>query len=192
MTSDTIADMLTRIRNANTAHHKSVSMPASKMKVEIARVLVEEGYIESFSAGEPGPGQLLIVERPSDTTTHRALHGLTRTLIANMVEGVSKGFIRQLDLVGVGYRAAKQGDDLVLTLGYSHPIRYTPPPGVTIEVPAPTQIAVSGSDKEVVGQVAAKIRSFRKPEPYKGKGILYRGEQVRRKAGKSGKAGKTK
>ncbi|HVS41395.1 MAG TPA: 50S ribosomal protein L6 [Candidatus Dormibacteraeota bacterium] len=134
----------------------------------------------------------ITVERPSDTTTHRALHGLTRTLIANMVEGVSKGFIRQLDLVGVGYRAAKQGDDLVLTLGYSHPIRYTPPPGVTIEVPAPTQITVSGSDKEVVGQVAAKIRSFRKPEPYKGKGVLYRGEKLRRKAGKSGKAGKGK
>jgi large subunit ribosomal protein L6 len=95
-------------------------------------------------------------------------------------------------LVGVGFRAAKQGNDLVLTLGYSHPIRYTPPEGVTIEVPSPTVISVSGADKEVVGQVAAKIRSFRKPEPYKGKGVLYRGEQLRRKAGKSGKAGKTK
>jgi large subunit ribosomal protein L6 len=134
----------------------------------------------------------ITVERPSDTTTHRALHGLTRTLIANMVEGVSKGFIRQLDLVGVGYRASKQGEDLVLTLGYSHPIRYTPPSGIGIEVPAPTQITVSGSNKEVVGQVAAKIRSFRKPEPYKGKGVQYRGEKIRRKAGKSGKAGKGK
>ena len=137
-------------------------------------------------------GSTVTVERPSDTTTHRSLHGLTRTLLANMVEGVSRGFTRELDLVGVGFRATKQGQDLVLTLGYSHPIRYTPPDGVSIEVPAPTQIVVSGSDKEVVGQVAAKIRSFRKPEPYKGKGILYRGEQVRRKAGKSGKAGKTK
>jgi large subunit ribosomal protein L6 len=134
----------------------------------------------------------LRVERPTDATPHRALHGLTRTLVANMVEGVSQGYTRYLDLVGVGFRAAKQGNDLVLTLGYSHPIRYTPPDGVSIEVPAPTQIAISGSNKEVVGQVAAKIRSFRKPEPYKGKGVLYRGEVLRRKAGKSGKAGKGK
>ena len=99
---------------------------------------------------------------------------------------------REMDLVGVGFRAAKQGSDLVLTLGYSHPIRYSPPEGITIEVPVPTQIVISGADKETVGQVAAKIRSFRKPEPYKGKGVLYRGERLRRKAGKSGKAGKTK
>ena len=135
---------------------------------------------------------VISVRRPTETTTHRSLHGLTRTLVANMVEGVSKGFVRQLDLVGVGFRAAKQGNDLVLTLGYSHPIRYTPPDGVTIDVPVPTQIAVSGTNKEIVGQVAAKIRSFRKPEPYKGKGVMYRGEVIRRKAGKSGKAGKGK
>ena len=134
----------------------------------------------------------ITVERPTDSRVHRSLHGLTRTLVANMVEGVSRGYTREMDLVGVGFRAAKQGADLVLTLGYSHPIRYTPPEGVNIEVPVPTQIAVSGADKEVVGQVAAKIRSFRKPEPYKGKGILYRGERLRRKAGKSGKVGKTK
>jgi large subunit ribosomal protein L6 len=137
-------------------------------------------------------GGVILVERPTDSTLHRAQHGLTRTLIANMVEGVSKGFTRELDLVGVGYRATKQGNDLVLTLGYSHPIRYSPPEGITIEVPTPTQISISGADKEVVGQVAAKIRSFRKPEPYKGKGVLYRGERLRRKAGKSGKAGKGK
>src|SRR5258708_3997527 len=135
---------------------------------------------------------VITVTRPTDTTTHRALHGLTRTLVANMVEGVSTGFTRSLDLVGVGYRATKQGDDLVLSLGYSHPIRYTPPPGISIEVPQPTQVTVSGANKEVVGAVAAKIRSFRKPEPYKGKGVLYRGEKLRRKAGKSGKAGKAK
>jgi large subunit ribosomal protein L6 len=135
---------------------------------------------------------VITVRRPTETTTHRALHGLTRTLVANMVEGVSKGFTRQLDLVGVGFRAAKQGNDLVLSLGYSHPIRYTPPDGVTIAVPVPTQITVSGTNKEIVGQVAAKIRSFRKPEPYKGKGVMYRGEVIRRKAGKSGKAGKGK
>jgi len=135
---------------------------------------------------------MLQVERPTDSAQHRSLHGLTRTLVANMVEGVSKGFTRDLDLVGVGFRAAKQGNDLVLTLGYSHPIRYTPPDGISINVPVPTQISVSGSNKEIVGQVAAKIRSFRKPEPYKGKGVLYRGEKLRRKAGKSGKAGKGK
>ena len=135
---------------------------------------------------------VITVERPSDTTLHRSLHGLTRTLVFNMVEGVSRGFTRDLDLVGVGFRATKQGSDLVLTLGFSHPIRYTPPEGITIEVPAPTQISISGADKETVGQVAAKIRSFRKPEPYKGKGVLYRGEVIRRKAGKSGKAGKGK
>ena len=132
------------------------------------------------------------VTRPTDTTQHKALHGLTRTLVANMVTGVSVGFTRQLELVGVGYRATKQGNDLVLNLGYSHPIRYTPPEGITIDVPAPTQITVTGASKEVVGAVAAKIRSFRKPEPYKGKGVLYRGEKLRRKAGKSGKAGKGK
>ncbi len=136
--------------------------------------------------------QVITVTRPTDTSQHRALHGLTRTLVANMVAGVSEGFTRRLELVGVGYRASKQGDDLVLNLGFSHPIRYTPPTGVSIEVPAPTQIAVSGANKEVVGAVAAKIRSFRKPEPYKGKGVLYAGEKLRRKAGKSGKAGKGK
>jgi large subunit ribosomal protein L6 len=141
-------------------------------------VVVGEGVVE--------------VQRPSDSTVHRSLHGLTRTLVANMVEGVSTGFTRNLDLVGVGFRATKQGGDLLLTLGYSHPIRYTPPEGITIDVPVPTQIIVRGADKEVIGQVAAKIRSFRKPEPYKGKGILYRGEKLRRKAGKSGKAGKGK
>jgi large subunit ribosomal protein L6 len=136
-------------------------------------------------------GSVITVDRPTNNTLHRSLHGLTRTLVANMVEGVHTGYTRHLDLVGVGFRAAKQGGDLVLSLGYSHPIRYSPPDGVTIEVPAPTQIQVSGSDKEVVGQVCAKIRSFRKPEPYKGKGVHYRGEKIRRKAGKSGKAGKS-
>jgi large subunit ribosomal protein L6 len=135
---------------------------------------------------------VISVRRPTETTIHRSLHGLTRTLVANMVEGVSQGFTRQLDLVGVGFRATKQGNDLVLSVGYSHPIRYTPPEGVSIGVPVPTQITVSGTNKEMVGQVAAKIRSFRKPEPYKGKGVMYRGEVIRRKAGKSGKAGKAK
>ena len=133
----------------------------------------------------------VLVTRPTNSSPHRSLHGLTRTLVANMVEGVSKGFSKELELVGVGFRASKQGTDIVLTLGYSHPIRYSPPDDVEITIPAPTQVIISGPNKESVGQVAAKIRSFRKPEPYKGKGVLYKGEQIRRKAGKSGKAGKT-
>ena len=128
------------------------------------------------------------VNRPSDSKLHRSLHGLTRTLIANMIEGVSKGYEKQLELVGVGYRAAKQAEDLVLTVGYSHPVRFRVPAGITIEVPEPARITIRGANKEVVGQVSAEIRSVRPPEPYKGKGILYRGERVRRKAGKTGKA----
>jgi large subunit ribosomal protein L6 len=133
---------------------------------------------------------VLTVHRPTDQTRHRALHGLTRSLIANMVEGVSKGFTRELDLVGVGYRASKQGNDLQLNLGFSHPIKYVAPEGITIEVPEPVRIQISGSDKELVGRVASQIRKLRPPEPYKGKGVLYRGEKIKRKAGKSGKAAK--
>jgi large subunit ribosomal protein L6 len=136
---------------------------------------------------EVGDG-LVTVARPTDQTRHRSLHGLTRTLIANMVEGVSKGYTRELDLVGVGYRAAKQGDDLQLNLGYSHPIRFPAPDGITFEVPEPVRIQVSGIDKELVGRVASQIRKLRPPEPYKGKGVMYRGERIKRKAGKSGKA----
>jgi large subunit ribosomal protein L6 len=130
------------------------------------------------------------VVRPTDQTRHRALHGLTRSLIANMIEGVSKGFVKELELVGVGYRAAKQGDDLQLSLGYSHPIKYVAPQGITIDVPDQVRIVVSGYDKELVGRVASHIRAFRPPEPYKGKGVLYKGEKIKRKAGKSGKAAK--
>jgi large subunit ribosomal protein L6 len=128
------------------------------------------------------------VARPTDQARHRALHGLTRSLIFNMVEGVSKGYTRELDLVGVGYRATKQGNDLQLNVGYSHPVKYIPPEGISIEVPEPVRIIISGHDKELVGRVASQIRKVRPPEPYKGKGILYRGERVKRKAGKSGKA----
>ncbi|MBI2162571.1 MAG: 50S ribosomal protein L6, partial [candidate division NC10 bacterium] len=111
--------------------------------------------------------------RPSDTKFHKALHGLTRSLIANMVEGVTKGFERKLELVGVGYRAAVQGQNLSMTLGFSHPIIYPVPPGIRVEVKDQTQLTVSGSDKQLVGAVAAKVRSFRPPEPYKGKGVKY-------------------
>lgn len=130
----------------------------------------------------------ITVTRPSDNKEHRSLHGLTRSLIANMVQGVTAGFSRNLEIVGVGYRAAKQGDKLVLSLGYSHPIEVIPAPGIEIEVPTPTKISVTGIDKELVGQTAANIRDFRRPEPYLGKGIRYEGERVRRKAGKAGKA----
>lgn len=132
----------------------------------------------------------VVVTRPSDERLHRSLHGLTRTLIANMVEGVTKGYSRTLEIEGVGYRATKSGEKLVLTVGYSHPVEIVPPPGIEIEVPSPNRIVVKGLDKQLVGEVAARIRAVRKPEPYQGKGIHYENEKIRRKAGKTGKAGK--
>jgi large subunit ribosomal protein L6 len=130
--------------------------------------------------------QQVVCGRPSDEKFHKALHGLTRTLVANMVEGVTRGFARKLELVGVGYRAAIQGQNLSIALGYSHPIIYPVPPGIKIEVKDQTQLTVSGTDKQLVGAVAAKVRSFRPPEPYKGKGVKYAEERIRRKAGKAG------
>ena len=132
----------------------------------------------------------LVFERPDDDFRNRALHGLVRSLVANMVEGVDKGFTKYLELVGVGYRVAKQGDELVLSLGYSHPVRFKPPQGITIDVQDPTKFSVSGIAIEEVGQVAANLRGLRPPEPYKGKGVMYRGEKVRRKPGKAGKGAK--
>lgn len=129
----------------------------------------------------------VVVERPSDERGHRALHGLTRTLIAVMVEGVTSGFSKTLEIQGVGYRAALKGGDLELAVGYSHPVPVSAPEGITFEVPAPTRIIVRGADKQAVGQVAANIRAIRKPDPYKGKGIRYQGEYVRKKAGKAAK-----
>ena len=126
------------------------------------------------------------VARPSDDAKHKALHGLSRTLIANMVEGVTKGFSKQLDIVGVGYKAETRPYGLQLALGFSHPVEYRAPKGIKLTAPAPTQIIIEGANKEVVGQVAAELRSLRPPEPYKGKGIKYAGEQIRRKAGKAG------
>ena len=128
----------------------------------------------------------ITVARPSDEPRHRALHGLSRTLVANMVEGVTKGFQKQLDIVGVGYRAETKPYGLFLALGYSHPIEYKAPEGIKLTAQNPTTVIVDGSSKEVVGQVAAEIRGLRPPEPYKGKGIKYAGEQIRRKAGKAG------
>jgi large subunit ribosomal protein L6 len=130
----------------------------------------------------------LLVERPDDERHNRALHGLTRSLVNNMVLGVTDGFRKQLDIVGVGYRAEAQGPNAIkLALGFSHPVNVTAPEGISFEVPTATQVVVTGIDKEVVGQVAANIRSIRKPEPYKGKGVRYAGERVLRKAGKAGK-----
>ena len=137
---------------------------------------------------EQAPGELRIV-RPTDEPRHRALHGLTRTLVSNMVTGVTSGFTKALEISGVGYRAQLQGTKLVLALGYSHPVEVDPPAGITFQVETPTKLAVFGADKELVGQIAAYIRSRRKPEPYKGKGIRYAGEQILRKAGKAGKVG---
>lgn len=136
------------------------------------RVAVEEGKV--------------VVDRPSDESEHKALHGLTRTLVANMVEGVAKGFQKQLEIVGVGYKAEQRPYGLQLALGYSHPVEYRAPKGIKLSAPQPTQVVIEGADKEMVGQVAAEIRGLRPPEPYKGKGIKYAGEQIRRKAGKAG------
>lgn len=127
----------------------------------------------------------MVVSRPSDQQRHRALHGLTRSLLSNMVEGVTDGFKKTLEIVGVGYRADKRGKGITLNLGYSHTIDYEAPEGIALETPDQTTIVVEGADKQAVGQVAAEIRSFRPPEPYKGKGIRYQGEQIRRKAGKT-------
>jgi large subunit ribosomal protein L6 len=127
---------------------------------------------------------IILVTRPSDASQHRARHGLTRTLVANMVTGVTTGFEKRLEIVGVGYRAAMKGGDLEIQVGYSHPVLVAPQEHISFETPVPTQIVVKGIDKQQVGQVAADIRAIRSPEPYKGKGIRYQGEQVRRKVGK--------
>jgi large subunit ribosomal protein L6 len=128
----------------------------------------------------------IVVARPSEEPKHKALHGLSRTLVNNMVEGVTKGFQKQLDIVGVGYKAEARPYGLQLALGFSHPVQYKAPAGIKLSAPTPTSIVIDGANKEIVGQVAAELRSLRPPEPYKGKGIKYLGEQVRRKAGKAG------
>jgi large subunit ribosomal protein L6 len=134
-------------------------------------------------------GATLVVARPSEAKYHKQLHGLTRTLVANMVSGVTEGYRKPLEITGIGYRATKVGDRLQLNLGYSHPIEIEAPAGISFELENPTHLAVIGIDKELVGEVAAKIRATRKPEPYKGKGVHYLGETIRRKAGKAGKIG---
>ncbi|WP_123042117.1 50S ribosomal protein L6 [Cohnella candidum] len=137
------------------------------------KIVLEEGVIN--------------VERPSDNKLHRSLHGTTRSVVANMVNGVTEGYAKNLELVGVGYRASKSGEKLVLNVGYSHPVEFNPASGIEFEVPAQNRIIIRGIDKEVVGETAAKVRSVRPPEPYKGKGIKYEGERILRKEGKAGK-----
>src|SRR6266508_2399721 len=169
---------------------KPIELPAGvAVSISPGRVMVN-GPLGELSQDIPqrmdveqADGELL-VKRPTDRGEDRALHGLTRTLVANMVEGVTKGFAKTLEIQGVGYRAALRGTDLELNVGYSHPVVMKPPTGITFEVPAPTQVLVKGIDKQKVGQVAAEVRSVRPPEPYKGKGIRYEGEYVRRKVGK--------
>jgi large subunit ribosomal protein L6 len=155
------------------------------------RVKGPKGQLEHNVVGDvevTRDGDILVVTRADDQRANRSLHGLQRSLIANMVKGVSEGFSRELEIVGVGYRAAAQGPSSIeLAVGFSHPVRVEAPEGVTFEVPQPQRIVVSGFDKQLVGQVAADIRKIRKPEPYKGKGIRYANEHVRRKAGKSAK-----
>lgn len=163
----------------------SVEIEGSHVKVtgpkgELSRDLPEEMEIHVEE-------ERVLVTRPSDEPRHRAMHGLTRTLLANMVTGVDSGFTKTLELHGVGYRAQKQADSVVLAVGYSHPVEIAPPPGIDIEVEGTNRVHVQGIDKELVGQVAAEVRAVRPPEPYKGKGIRYAGERVRRKAGKAGK-----
>ncbi len=134
-------------------------------------------------------GDQILVSRPTENKLDKSLHGLTRTLVNNMVVGVTTGYRKGLEIIGVGYRAQKVGNNLQLALGYSHPIEIEPPEGISFELETPLKVAVVGIDKELVGQVAAKVRATRKPEPYKGKGVRYAGEKVRRKAGKAGKIG---
>ncbi len=170
-----------------------IAIPSGvEVKVEGARITVKgpKGTLEQTMhpdmtvAVDDGN---VVVSRPSDEREHRALHGLTRSLVANMVEGVTNGYAKTLEIQGVGYRAALKGSNLEIAVGYSHPVVVEPPSGVSFEVPQPTRIIISGTDKQLVGQIAANIRAIRKPDPYKGKGIRYAGEYVRKKAGKAAK-----
>jgi large subunit ribosomal protein L6 len=154
----------------------TVKGPKGKLEMDVhpdMRVRLDDGSVT--------------VERPTEDRRHRALHGLTRTLIANMIHGVTEGFSKTLEIQGVGYRATQRGDDLEIAVGFSHPVLVQPPQGITVQVSSPTRIVVSGTDKQAVGQVAANIRRLRPPDPYKGKGIRYEGELVRKKAGKAAK-----
>ncbi|MFL5734699.1 MAG: 50S ribosomal protein L6 [Chloroflexia bacterium] len=165
----------------------TIDLDGSHMRVKGPKGTLEQSFRPEVDIKQED-GQI-VVTRPAETATHRALHGLTRTLIANMVTGVTDGYTKNLEISGVGYRVAKDGQALVFSLGYSHPVRIEPEPGISFNVDTPTRFSVSGIDKQVVGQVAAQIRELKKPEPYLGKGIIFQGERIRRKAGKAGKVG---
>lgn len=163
-----------------------VSIEGAHVVVKGPKGTLERDIVPEISIAQEG--DVLVVTRPTDERRHRAFHGLTRGLVNNMVVGVSEGYSKELEIIGVGYRAIAQGPSrLELALGFSHPVFVEAPAGISFEVPVPTRIIVSGVDKELVGEVAAKIRKIRKPEPYKGKGIRYLGERVLRKAGKTAK-----
>lgn len=164
---------------------KDVTVTIDKQLIKVKGKLGELEFEVHPNISVKVEGDELFVERPNDQKTNRALHGLTRALVQNMVTGVSEGFSKTLDIIGVGYRTELKGNNLLINIGYSHPIYMIPPESITFEVPTQTQIIVKGIDKQLVGQIAAKIRSFRKPEPYKGKGIRYSDETVIRKAGKT-------
>lgn len=172
---------------------KPIAIPAGvEVKIDGQTVIVKGPkvsltHVVSSPISVEVNGSEIIVSRPNDEQKSRSLHGLSRTLIANMVEGVTKGFKKELEINGVGYRAVKQGNELVMNLGYSHQVKMSEEDGITIEVPAPNKVVISGADKQQVGQFAAEVRKKRPPEPYKGKGIKYSDERIRRKVGKAGK-----
>ncbi|MBE6774043.1 MAG: 50S ribosomal protein L6 [Ruminococcaceae bacterium] len=165
-----------------------VNIDGSTVTVKGAKGTLVQTVHSNISVAKDG--ETIVVTRPDDNKLNRSLHGLTRSLIANMVEGVSKGYTKELEVNGVGYRAAKEGKNLVLNIGYSHQVIMPETDGITVEVPSPNKIVVSGPDKQKVGQFAAEVREKRPPEPYKGKGIKYVDEYIRRKEGKAGKGGK--
>ena len=160
----------------------TVEIKGQSVAVKGPKGALEHTVIEPIRVAEVDG--VLVVSRPTDRAPHRSLHGLSRTLVANMVQGVTRGFEKRLDIIGVGYRAQLRGETLEIAVGFSHPVTIPPPPGISFEVPAPTHIIVRGIDKQAVGQIAAQIRGVRPPEPYKGKGIRYADEVVRRKVGK--------
>ncbi len=177
---------MSRIGKLPVAIPKGVTVTVAGSRVTVKG---PKGELHRTMHGDIGvtvEGETVVVSRPSDEANHKALHGLSRTLIANMVEGVTKGYSKQLEITGVGYKAEPKPYGLVLSLGFSHPIEYRAPAGIKLTAPQPTQVVIEGADKEMVGQVAAELRSLRPPEPYKGKGIKYAGEVIRRKAGKAG------
>jgi large subunit ribosomal protein L6 len=176
---------VSRIGRKPVALAKGVKLEKKDGMIKVAGPKGELSASVPLSLGVEVKDGVVLVTRSSDLKQERALHGTWRAHIQNMVKGVSEGFVRKLEIVGVGYKAEVKGKKIQLSLGYSHPILFVPPPGIKVEIPVPTNIVISGIDRQLVGQVAAKLRSFRPPEPYKGKGVKYEGEYIRRKAGKA-------